>query len=405
MKVIYLSTALSDEIFSEITEKCKTFKPTFSGVGFDRNVAKGISELVDVEPVSLYPIPSWPKYRKIKQGAQSFRVGEIDFFAPALFDVPIMKEKSFCKSTIKYIEKKCKKGEKFDAVLISGLYRTFLRPARILKKKLGIPVYAIVPDLPELMITYRKDYSFARRIINRIDTKVAQKYRSSIDGFVFLSSYMNEAINDKNKPFVIVDGLCDVDISLPNEIVKREKYILYAGKISKKFGVDILVEGFKLANLEEMKLYLCGDGDYAEQLRVISKQDDRIEFFGLLPHDKIMEMERKASLLVDPRYTNSDIVKMSFPSKIIEYMASGTPVLTTNMPCFSEEYQNYQYRIDEESALGIAAALQKVFNISEHQRSLLGSNARSFVLENKTLSKQCRTIVGLINKGHKYEDR
>ena len=405
MKVIYLSTALSDEIFSEITEKCKTFKPTFSGVGFDRNVAKGISELVDVEAVSLYPIPSWPKYKKMKQRAQSFRVGETNFFVPYLFDVPFMKEKSFCKSTIKYIDEKHKNGEKFDAILISGLYRTFLRPARVLKKKLGIPLYAIVPDLPELMITYRKDYSFVRRVINRIDTKVAQKYRSSIDGFVFLSSYMNEALNDKNKPFVIVDGLCDVDTSLPDEIIKREKYILYAGKISKKFGVDILVEGFKLANLEGMKLYLCGDGDYAEQLRVMSNRDDRIKFFGLIPHDMILQMERKASLLVDPRYTDSDIVKMSFPSKIIEYMASGTPVLTTNMPCFSEEYRNYQYRIDEESAFGIAEALQKVFNISESQRDALGSNARSFVLQNKTLSKQCNTIVELINKGHEYEDR
>ena len=405
MKVIYFSTALSDEIFSKITEKCKTFKPTFSGVGFDRNVAKGISEFVDLEAVSLYPIPSWPKYKKIKQRAHFFKIGKTDFFVPALLDVPIVKEKSFCRSTIKYIKEKNRIGEKFDAILISGLYRTFLRPARILKKKLGIPLYAIVPDLPELMITYRKDYSFLRRVINRIDAKVAQKYRSSVDGFVFLSSFMNKAINDKNKPFVVVDGLCDIDVSLPNEISKREKYILYAGKISKKFGVDILVEGFKSANLEGMKLYLCGDGDYAEQLRVISTQDDRVVFFGLLPHDKIIEMERKASLLVDPRYTDSDIVKMSFPSKIIEYMASGTPVLTTNMPCFGEEYKKYQYRIDEESVSGVAEALNKVFSVSESERIELGSNARKFILNNKTLSKQCKTIMELINKGRIYEDR
>ena len=109
-------------------------------------------------------------------------------------------------------------------------------------------------------------------------------------------------------------------------------------------------------------------------------------------------MEVQASLLVDPRPSNIEIVKMSFPSKIIEYMASGTPVLTTNLPCFSEEYREYQYRIDDESVDGIKIALEDVFSLSDLERNTKGKNAKQFIMENKTMEKQCETIMTFLNQ-------
>ena len=41
LHIYYFSTALSDEIYDGIVRESKRFKPTFSGVGFDRNVALG----------------------------------------------------------------------------------------------------------------------------------------------------------------------------------------------------------------------------------------------------------------------------------------------------------------------------------------------------------------------------
>lgn len=41
LHIYYFSTALSDEIYDGIVRESKRFKPTFSGVGFDRNVAFG----------------------------------------------------------------------------------------------------------------------------------------------------------------------------------------------------------------------------------------------------------------------------------------------------------------------------------------------------------------------------
>ena len=398
MQIYYFSTALSDEIYNEIVKKSKKYKPTFSGVGFDRNVAVGLSEFANIQGVSYYPIPSYPKYNRMMEKSTSFSQGGFKCFVPGVFDLPILKEFSYFFRTIKYVKKNLDLSYN-NVIVISGLYRCLLRPAKYLKKKYGIKVCAIVPDLLELMITYRKDYSGFRQFLNKIDVKKSQEYRDCVDAFVFLSKYMNEPVNKNNMPAVIVDGLTDI-VAFPakEENTTSDRIILYAGKVSSTFGVDKLVNAFLQAHLDQdVKLHICGDGDYAPNLREIANEHDNIVFHGSVSHDEVLRLEISATLLVDPRPSNMEIVKMSFPSKIIEYMASGTPVLTTNLPCFSDEYRHYQFRIDEESEEGMVDALQTVFNLSREELNEKGINARKFILENKTISKQCKKIMDLIN--------
>lgn len=396
LRVFFLSTALSDEIYNTIVADCKRFKPTFSGVGFDRNVALGLSQLTQVQGVSLYPLPSYPKYQSIWKSAESYTLDNFHCTVPAMLSLPIIKEYVYYYQAVRYIKKQLQADE--SAVIVTcGLYRSLLRPARKLKKKFGLPVCAIVPDLPELMITYRKDYSKIRKWLNRQDVKRSWKYRTCADAFVFLSKYMDSQVNIQGKPSLIVDGLCRIpDIQSSED--KTEPYILYAGKITKQFGVDKLVEGFQATNIPQLRLYLCGDGDYAQTLRQIAQQDDRIQYLGMVPHERVLSLETTAELLVDPRPVDNEVAKMAFPSKIIEYMASGTPVLTTNLPCFSEEYARYQYRIQEVSAEGIKKALEEVFKLPAQDRAMQGETARQFVLENKTLEKQCEKIFSLLKE-------
>lgn len=396
LHIYYFSTALSDEIYDEIVRESHRFKPTFSGVGFDRNIAMGLSEQVKISGVSLYPIPSYPKFSKIRKGAHSFTSGAFDCIVPSMISLPLVKEYGYGVSAFKAVAKKMNPEEE-NVVLISGLYRSLIRPAKWLKKTFGIPVFAIVPDLPELMITYRKDYSKVRSILNSIDMKRSLAYRKAVDGFVVLSSFMNPVVNKQNCPWTVLDGLCNLEaIDNVAPFVTEERYVLYAGKISSTFGVDKLVNGFLAANIPGLKLVLCGDGDYAPMLREIAQNEPSIDFKGTVTHDLVLALEKGATLLVEPRPVDTEIAKMSFPSKIIEYMASGTPVLVSNIPSFSPEYKEYQYRIEEVSESGLEKALKSVFENSDETLRAKGSAARDFVLNNKTIQKQCCKIVELI---------
>lgn len=54
-------------------------------------------------------------------------------------------------------------------------------------------------------------------------------------------------------------------------------------------------------------------------------------------------------------------MKYSFPSKTMEYMSTGTPVLTTVLPGMPKEYHPYVYLLEEETADAIAEKLGQIF--------------------------------------------
>lgn len=399
MNILYLSTALSDEVYDDIVRRSKRFKPTFSGVGFDRNVAVGLSELVNIKGISFYPIPSYPKYGLLYQPSISYTQGSFSCYVPGMISLPFIKELFFAVKAYRRIRKERKSGEPF-VILVSGLYRSLLRPALWAKKRFGVPVVAVVPDLPEQMILYRKDYSKLRSILNKWDLSMSRKYRKGVDGFVELSKYMNPYANEAGKPYVIMDGLCNLELldKVEEKTAVKGKYIMYAGKVSSTFGVDKLVNAFLSLENSEFSLVICGDGDYAPKLKEISRQHKSVVFMGAVTHDAVVAMEKTANLLVEPRPSDTMIAKMSFPSKIIEYMASGTPVLVTNIPSFEPVYSDYQYRINDESVEGIASALKETLSQSDVVLRGKGASAKEFVLNNKTIQKQCERIVGLLRE-------
>ena len=73
-----------------------------------------------------------------------------------------------------------------------------------------------------------------------------------------------------------------------------------------------------------------------KQLYDYTQQDKRIHFGGVIPLSEVIEKEIQATILINPRPVDQEFTKYSFPSKIMEYMSSGTPVLTTKLPVYQK---------------------------------------------------------------------
>ena len=89
-------------------------------------------------------------------------------------------------------------------------------------------------------------------------------------------------------------------------------------------------------------------------------------------------------------------MKYSFPSKTMEYMASGTPVLTTVLPGMPREYHPYVYLLEDETADGITEKLKAVLENSNETLFRKGTKARRFVLEQKNNVIQARKILEML---------
>lgn len=230
--------------------------------------------------------------------------------------------------------------------------------------------------------------------------RVNHSYLSNFSHYVFLTEQMNEAVNKKNRPYIVMEGLVDADMKVPEFVDKYDKrVVLYAGGLYERYGLKYLVEAFHKANVDNSELWLYGKGPFTEELPEYQKSDSRIVYKGILPNDKVVEAELRATLLVNPRPTDEEFTKYSFPSKNMEYMVSGTPVLTTMLPGMPSEYYPYVYLFDKgESVEGYAEVLKNVLSLSAEELEAKGRKARIWMLTNKNNVSQTKRIVELLTK-------
>ena len=74
-------------------------------------------------------------------------------------------------------------------------------------------------------------------------------------------------------------------------------------------------------------------------------------------------------------------------------MASGTPVLTTDLPGMPKEYKPYIYVFEDETVEGMASTLQTVLSLTKQELHQKGIQAKSYVLANKTNQAQAKRIL------------
>ena len=151
-----------------------------------------------------------------------------------------------------------------------------------------------------------------------------------------------------------------------------------------------------MADLPDTRLHIYGPGNYVPELKEIAARDERIVYGGMLLSSQVVEKEMQATLLVNPRPTHEEFVRYSFPSKTMEYMSTGTPVLTTCLPGMPEEYRPYVYLIREETPQGIARALKETLSQSDQALFDKGMAARNFILKEKNNVIQAGKILSML---------
>ena len=219
--------------------------------------------------------------------------------------------------------------------------------------------------------------------------------------YVFLTEQMNELINKSRKPYIVIEGQVDINMKEVENTIEGKypkKVCIYAGGLQKIYGIEMLVKGFLKANVDNSELHIYGNGDFEEELKEICKDNPNIKYFGVMPNDYVVTEQLKATLLINPRPSNEEYTKYSFPSKNMEYMVSGTPVVTTRLPGMPKEYTGYVYLIEDESIGGISSILKEVLSKDTRIIFQKGATAKKFTLENKNNLIQAKKILDLVRK-------
>lgn len=272
---------------------------------------------------------------------------------------------------------------------IMRFYSSF--PTLLVGKTFGIKVIGYVADIPQM---YHHQTNKRQPLYKRILKSVYSVTSIYYDAYILLSEYMNEHVNAKGKPFVVVEGIVDDSDILKQKEEKENKDVkayMYAGGLYEKYGVKMLVDAFRTEKKDNIELWLFGKGELEGYIN--ENADERIKFFGYQENEFVVQKQREASFLINPRPTNEDFTKYSFPSKIMEYMVSGTPVISTKIKSIPAGYWDYIIPIETESIEGIKEVLNKTSKLSEFECERIGRLSRDFVLKNKNGLTQGNKVI------------
>ena len=382
MHIIYAVTTCSDKVYRQLFSHVKT-KPAFQSQKYHRLLIEGLAAGAKVDVVANPPVNRSVLAEKFVRLPREEEGGAHYRYIPAIRN-PILKAAwvglgTFFQTLFLL--------DRDSAVIVDGLNRITALSAQLAARLRRKPCIGIVTDLPDML----GGGSFSKKLANFTIRHCT--------GYVLLTEAMNDCLNKQGKPYVILEG--HADITMADRIPAMEKktaprVCFYAGGVSRQYGLGNLVEGFRKARLHNAQLHIYGPGDYVKELEQIAAEDSRIFYGGMLLNTEIVEKEQEATLLVNPRPTGEEYVKYSFPSKTMEYMASGTPVLTTVLPGMPREYHTYVYLLEDESADGIARMLEAVLSNSDETLFRKGCEARRFVLEQKNNVIQARKILEML---------
>lgn len=288
------------------------------------------------------------------------------------------------------------RGHKNKTILIHGVHTPFLYAALVVKMLFDIAVVPIITDPPGVLLP--GEGKFIKQL-RKIDISLVKKSIQKMSALIVLTQALADYLAPR-LPTLVVEGM--VNTLTHNRLdtkhgrlhqAQRNFTILYAGGLKEEYGLALLVDAMTLIHDPTIQLWIYGKGEYADIVKAHAKKDTRIKFFGYVPSEQVAEKYHEADLLVNPRPTAYQFTKYSFPSKIMEYMASGTPVLTTKLSGIPDDYYPFLFTIDEESESFLAT---KIMEIKNENRAVLldkGARAKNFVEELKCDRVQGERII------------
>ncbi|WP_353852615.1 glycosyltransferase [Dehalobacter restrictus] len=397
MNIIYVSRLCSSRKFKDIFENA-IIKPPQQAQKYHRLLVEGLArnDGIAVQAISSLPI-NRSMSKKILFKREIEEVEGIDYTYLPFVNLPVLKQVIIFFSCFFRLCKIINKNR--NSVIICDVLNISLAGAAVLVSRLSkITCVGIVTDVPFYLASMSEDTSRSKnRLISEINTYIMSKF----DAYVFLTPYMNQLINKKNKRYVIIEGQVDANmVDYKNELSSKYEtnVCLYAGELNKKYGIKMLTDAFIAAQVENSELHIYGSGSFEHELHQICRQHGNIKYFGVVSNDIIIKEQTKATLLINPRPTNEEYTKFSFPSKNMEYMVSGTAMLTTNLPGMPLEYRHYIYIFEDETVQGLAANIRTLLSNPKEELFNKGLEAKQFVLKNKNNIIQAGKIISMLKE-------
>ena len=233
-----------------------------------------------------------------------------------------------CKASLEKKGKDLGKIEKFDFVLtIFHPFHLVPNAAISCAKELKIPSIVKIDDaIYEKASGLKKIQRYIEKIIStRSLSKASAILVSNEPTKQIMKTYYK--IPEK-KLFTVPNGV-DLSFFVPSK--KNQKKIVFSGVMYHHRGLELLINSVPaiIKKIPDAKFVLLGDGPDLNKLKELVRKnhlESNIEFKGWISRQSIPEYLSNASIGIGP-LKRTDVTENALPIKVLEYMASGLPLI------------------------------------------------------------------------------
>lgn len=400
MKYIYIGKFFPKKILETIREDSKG-RMGYSNHNFEMSIIQGLSKNLgcELEILTLPNVGSFPNnYTKCWVKREDYLINNSKVHSFGFLNIPVINKLCLVLSLTKEINRIISTNKEEKIAIITNTLSYCIELGIYLSNvfvKGDITTTIIVPDLPCFVTEMRKDGLLKKNMIKVLD-EISMKITNRFDYFVFLTDQMKDYFK-KDAIYIVMEGLIATDnehkLSENHEILP---VVFYSGTILKEYGIMNLVQAFQMLNLKSVELWICGSGDTVDDIKEASKKTPAIKYLGILPPNEVVKTQQSSMILVNPRTSEGEFTKYSFPSKTIEYMISGRPVISNRLPGIPFEYFDYLISPKDESVESLANTLASVLSKDKNELDEIGKKNREFILKNKSAERQTYRIIEMI---------
>ena len=276
--------------------------------------------------------------------------------------------------------------------------------------KYGIPYIVPVQDIyPESLTSKLLDVKLLKWIV--------MKSLGPMDRYTLTHSAKIHVISDKMRDilsetrgiekdhFVIVRNWQDERPFL-NCTEKKESSapftFMYLGNVGPLAGVDVLINSFEKADLDNARLVIAGSGSAKEHLQEVKKGcKSQIEFWDV-PGGMVPAIQAKADVMCLP--VKKGFAMSSVPSKLPAYMFSAKPILASvdaesdTARCINDS--NAGWVCEPENVEQISNLMQRIVGFKREELSTMGISGREYAVKEfsrtenlRILTNACKAII------------
>lgn len=299
------------------------FLPQLGGGGAEMNAVRLASGLLQAGITPVYAVARGP--------------GSYAELLPEGVEVIVLETGKINSSTLRLIRARRSLARLIDARRPDVLCTVMVTPALA-----GLSALRRARHKPAAVLSIQNSLSVSHEqeptLLDRIEMQLIRRWFPSFDGAIALSGGVADELRRivpalKNR----VEVVPNIGLPLPSQMgeamaLERPEAgadctILACGRLTKQKDYPTLFRAFAQLSGTGLRLNILGDGDLRENLSKMAKDlgiDDRVSFLGF-QRDPFSHMRRADIFVLSSRWEG-------FGNVLVEAMAMGTPVVSTNCP-------------------------------------------------------------------------